>query len=150
MPPTAIIVCRHNPVRQPNRSGPSCPADRREGPHGLQKVTGYRRRSLVETAIGRHKHIIGPTLRAHSDTGQTGEAAISVDVFNRTIRIAKPDNALTIGMKQAHHHARRKQDAVSWNRVALPAAIRPVVFRRIDTGPRQSRIRRSSPWLLRC
>jgi hypothetical protein len=31
-----------------------------------QKATGYGRRSLVETAIGRYKHIIGSTLRGRS------------------------------------------------------------------------------------
>jgi hypothetical protein len=55
-----------------------------------QKATGYGRRSLVETAIGRYKHIIGSTLRARSNDGQAGEAAITVQVLNRMIRIAKP------------------------------------------------------------
>lgn len=55
-----------------------------------QKATGYGRRSLVETAIGRYKHIIGSMLRAHSDDGQAGEAAITVHVLNRMIRNAKP------------------------------------------------------------
>jgi hypothetical protein len=30
-----------------------------------QKATGYGRRSLAETAVGRYKAIIGPKLRAH-------------------------------------------------------------------------------------
>jgi hypothetical protein len=55
-----------------------------------QKTTGYGRRSLVETAIGRYKHIIGSTLRARSNDGQAGEVAITVQVLNRMIRIAKP------------------------------------------------------------
>ena len=55
-----------------------------------QKTTGYGRRSLVETAIGRYKHIIGSTLRVRSNDGQPGEAAITVQVLNRMIRIAKP------------------------------------------------------------
>ncbi len=55
-----------------------------------QKATGYGRRSLVETAIGRYKHIIGPKLRARSSDGQQGEIAIAVQVLNRMIRTAKP------------------------------------------------------------
>src|SRR5580698_9562887 len=55
-----------------------------------QKTTGYGRRSLVETAIGRYKHIIGSTLHARSAHGQAGEAAIAVHVLNRMIRTAKP------------------------------------------------------------
>src|SRR3984885_3813546 len=55
-----------------------------------QKATGYGRRSLVETAIGRYKHIIGSTLRARSNDGQGGEVAIAVHALNRMIRLAKP------------------------------------------------------------
>jgi hypothetical protein len=55
-----------------------------------QKATGYGRRSLVETAIGRYKHIIGSTLRAPSNNGQGGEVAIAIHALNRMIRIAKP------------------------------------------------------------
>lgn len=58
-----------------------------------QKTTGYGRRSLVETAIGRHKQVIAPTLRACSKDGQAGEAAIAVQIHNRVIRIAKPISA---------------------------------------------------------
>jgi hypothetical protein len=61
-----------------------------KGRMAWQKATGYGRRSLVETAIGRYKHIIGPALRAGSDNGQDGEVAIAVHTLNRMIRIAKP------------------------------------------------------------
>jgi hypothetical protein len=61
-----------------------------KGRMAWQKATGYGRRSLVETAIGRYKHIVGPTLRARSTDGQGGEAAITVQVLNRMIRNAKP------------------------------------------------------------
>ena len=55
-----------------------------------QKATGYGRRSLVETAIGRYKALIGPKLRARTLRNQQGEAAIAVEVLNRMIRTAKP------------------------------------------------------------
>jgi hypothetical protein len=55
-----------------------------------QRATGYGRRSLAETAIGRHKAIIGPRLRARTLSAQRGEAAIAVAVLNRMIRVAKP------------------------------------------------------------
>jgi hypothetical protein len=61
-----------------------------KGRMAWQKATGYGCRSLVETAIGRYKHIIGSTLHARSNDGQAGEAAITVQVFNRMIRIVKP------------------------------------------------------------
>src|SRR6202046_5120772 len=49
-----------------------------KGRMAWQKTTGYGRRSLVETAIGRYKHIIGPTLPTRSNDGQGGEVAIAV------------------------------------------------------------------------
>jgi len=50
----------------------------------------HGRRSLVETTIGRYKHIIGPKLRARSTAGQKGEVAIAIYALNRMIQIAKP------------------------------------------------------------
>ncbi len=61
-----------------------------KGRMAWQKATGYGRRSLVETAIGRYKHIIGPKLRAQSSDGQEGEVAIAIQILNRMIRIARP------------------------------------------------------------
>jgi hypothetical protein len=55
-----------------------------------QKAAQYGRRSLVETAIGRYKHVIGSILRARSTDGQGGEVAIAIHALNRMIRIAKP------------------------------------------------------------
>jgi hypothetical protein len=55
-----------------------------------QRATGYGRRSLAETAVGRCKGLIGPRLRARGLPAQRGEAAIAVEVLNRMIRVAKP------------------------------------------------------------
>jgi hypothetical protein len=55
-----------------------------------QRATGYGRRSLAETAVGRYKALIGPRLRARSLPAQQGEAAIAVGVLNCMIRAAKP------------------------------------------------------------
>ena len=52
-------------------------------------MTGCGRRNAAETAIGRHKHLIGPRLRARSDAAQAGEVALAVQVLNRMIRKAK-------------------------------------------------------------
>ena len=60
-----------------------------------QKAAQYGRRSLVETAIGRYKHVIGSILRARSTDGQGGEVAIAIHALNRMIRIAKP---ISIGL----------------------------------------------------
>ena len=54
-----------------------------------QKVTGYGRRSLVETAIGRYMHSIGSALRAGGLAAQQGEVAMAVRALNHMIIVAK-------------------------------------------------------------
>ncbi len=61
-----------------------------KGRMAWQRATGYGRRSLAETAVGRHKAIIGPKLRARGLPAQQGEAAMAAEVLNRMIRAAKP------------------------------------------------------------
>ena len=55
-----------------------------------QRATGYGRRSLAETAAGRHEAIIGPKLRARGLPAQRGEASIAVEGLNHMIRVSKP------------------------------------------------------------
>ena len=55
-----------------------------------QKATDYGRRSLVETAFGRYKSIIGDSLSARDDHAQVTEVAIAIKTLNRMIRAAKP------------------------------------------------------------
>jgi transposase len=61
-----------------------------KGRMAWQKATAYGRRSLAETAVGRHKAIIGSKLRARTLPAQQGEAAVAAEVLNRMIRAAKP------------------------------------------------------------
>jgi hypothetical protein len=61
-----------------------------KGRMAWQKATGYGRRNLAETAVGRYKAIIGPKLRARILPAQQGETAIATEVLNRMIRVAKP------------------------------------------------------------
>jgi len=53
-----------------------------------QKANDYGPRSIVETTIGRYKHIIGLKLRARSTASQEGEVAIAICALNQMIRIA--------------------------------------------------------------
>ncbi len=55
-----------------------------------REATGHGRRSLAETAVGPHKALIGPKLRARGLPAQQGEAALAAEALNRTIRTAKP------------------------------------------------------------
>ncbi len=95
-PPDIVIPPRRSAVINDNKADTSTVRDRHvrylagKGRMAWQKATGYGRRSLVETAIGRYKHSIGPKLRARSADGQQGEVAIDVSVLNRMIRTARP------------------------------------------------------------
>ena len=95
-PPDIVIPPRASSTVDTTEAGTLAVRDRHvrsiaeKGRMAWQKATGYGRRSLVETAIGRYKHIIGPRLRARSSDGQQGEVAIAVQVLNRMIRTAKP------------------------------------------------------------
>ncbi len=55
-----------------------------------QKATGYGKRNHAETAMARHKRLVGPKLRVRSLLTQQGEPAIAVAALNTTIRTAKP------------------------------------------------------------
>ncbi|MER9064767.1 IS5/IS1182 family transposase, partial [Mesorhizobium sp. M0698] len=61
----------------------------RDGRMKWQASTGYGRRALVETAIGRYKFIIGRRLRGRSSHAQQTEVAIGA-ILNRILGCARP------------------------------------------------------------
>jgi Transposase DDE domain len=95
-PPNVVIPPRAAAVLSTDAVAPQSQRDKHiqliaeKGRMGWQKATGYGRRSLVETAIGRYKHLIGSKLRALGLAAQQGEVAIAVEALNRMIRVAKP------------------------------------------------------------
>lgn len=90
IPPRTTAVPSKTSANQPTQRDRHIQLIAEKGRMAWQKTTGYGRRSLVETAIGRYKTAIGPKLRARTCRNQQGEAAIAVDVLNRMIRTAKP------------------------------------------------------------
>ena len=94
--PNVIIPPRTSAV--PSTENTEAPSQRirhirliaEKGRMAWQRATGYGRRSLAETAVGRYKAIIGPKLRARLLPAQQGEAAMAAEVLNRMIRVAKP------------------------------------------------------------
>ncbi|MGI9437536.1 MAG: hypothetical protein ACR2Q4_22365 [Geminicoccaceae bacterium] len=92
---TIIIPPRRTATPSDNADGPS-ERDRHikmiheHGRMAWQKTTDYGRRSLVETAFGRYKSIIGDSLTARDDDAQETEVAIGIKTLNRMIRAAKP------------------------------------------------------------
>jgi hypothetical protein len=95
-PPEVVIPPRASAVPSTDAGGPPSQRDRhiqfiaQKGRMAWQRATGYGRRSLAETAVGRYKALIGPRLRARGLPAQQGEAAIAVGVLNCMIRAAKP------------------------------------------------------------
>ncbi len=57
-----------------------------------QAITGYGKRALIETAIGRYKELIDRRLRARSFAAQQAEVAIGRAVLNRMLACARPDS----------------------------------------------------------
>lgn len=57
-----------------------------------QVATGYGKRALIETAIGRYKGLIGRRLRARSFPAQQTEVTISCAVLNRMLDCARPES----------------------------------------------------------
>lgn len=92
---TTIISPRRTATPSGNADGPT-ERDRHirmiqdHGRMAWQKATDYGPRSLVETAIGRYKSIIGDSLKARNDDAQVTEVAIGIKVLNRMNKTAKP------------------------------------------------------------
>jgi len=89
IPPRANAVDRNDtdPSSQRARHIAAISAD---GRMKWQVATGYGKRSLVETAIGRYKSIIGRQLRARSFAAQKTEVALGCDALNRMLACARP------------------------------------------------------------
>jgi hypothetical protein len=96
IPPRVNAVERSNiePPRQRDRHIAAITTD---GRMTSQAVTGYGKRSLVETAIGRYKAIIGRRLRAWSFDAQQTEVAIGCAVLNRMLACARQKSVRRIG-----------------------------------------------------
>lgn len=90
-----VIPPRSNAVERPNAQA-SCQRDdhiasiKMDGRLKWQTSTGYGKRALAETAMGRYKAGIGPRLRARSFGAQQTEAAIGVAILNRMLACGRP------------------------------------------------------------
>ena len=59
---------------------------------GWQEVTGYGKRALVETAMGRYKSLIGERLRSRGDAARRTEAVVGVAVLKCMLDAARPNS----------------------------------------------------------
>ena len=92
IPPPVTAVLSDAAALNPSQRDRHIAMIQAQGRLGWQKETGYGRRSLVETTMGRYKAIIGPRLRARSLSGQRAEAAVGVAVLNRMLHAARPNS----------------------------------------------------------
>jgi hypothetical protein len=90
IPPRSSAATGASAGKAPSQRDRHIRAIAEKGRMAWQKATGYGRRSLIETAIGRYKSIIGSRLRARAFAAQQGEVAIAVEALTRMIQIAKP------------------------------------------------------------
>ena len=96
-PPAAVVVPpRATAVPGPTADTTPSQRDRHirtirdRGRLGWQKAVGYGRRSLGETAVFRHKTIIGRGLHARTLPAQKTEARVGCSVLNRMTRLGMP------------------------------------------------------------
>src|SRR5215211_149835 len=96
-PPAAVIIPpRATAVASPSADTAPTQRDRHlrmirdKGRLGWQKAVGHGRRSLGETAVSRHKAIIGRGLRARTLPAQKTEARAACSVLDRLARLGMP------------------------------------------------------------
>jgi hypothetical protein len=56
--------------------------------------SGYTRRALVESQIGRFKRVIGDVLRSPTDQRRATEVIIAVAALNCMLELGRPKSAL--------------------------------------------------------
>ncbi len=92
-----VVTPRSKAVERPNAQA-SCQRDDHiasmqiDGRLKWQAATGYGKRALVETTMGRYKGVIGQRLRARSFLAQQTEAAIGVAILNRMLACGHPES----------------------------------------------------------
>jgi hypothetical protein len=93
-----VVIPPRSTAVSSGKPGPPTQRDRHlqmiadRGRLAWQAATGYGRRALVETTIGRCKVLIGSRLRARGFAARQTEAAIGVAVLNRMLAAGRPDS----------------------------------------------------------
>ena len=55
-----------------------------------QKASGYSVRNWVDAAVGRYEQVIGHGIRFRKDEHRATEAAVAVQILNRTLQLGRP------------------------------------------------------------
>src|SRR5918993_1423831 len=87
VPPRSTAVLSEDGETAPTQRDWHLQSVAEHGRMGWQKASGYTRRALVESAIGRLKRVIGDALRSRTDRRRTTEVAIAVHALNRMLEL---------------------------------------------------------------
>jgi hypothetical protein len=90
VPPRSTAVLSDDVQTTPTQRDRHLQSIAEHGRIGWQKASGYTRRALVESAIGRLKRVIGDALRSRTDRRRTTEVAIAVHALNRMLELGRP------------------------------------------------------------
>jgi hypothetical protein len=101
--PNAAVIVPRRSTAVPSDMTESAPTQRdrhlqsiaEHGRMGWQKRSGYTRRALVESAIGRFKRVIGDALRSRTGRRRATEIAIAVSALNRMLELGCPKSIRT-------------------------------------------------------
>lgn len=90
VPPRSTAVLSEDGETAPTQRDRHLQSIAEHGRIGWQKASGYTRRALVESAIGRLKRVIGDALRSRTDRRRTAEVAIAIHALNRMLELGCP------------------------------------------------------------
>ena len=90
VPPRSTAVPSDTAATDPTQRDRHLQCIDEKGRIGWQKMSGYNKRSRIETAIGRYKQVIGDGLRFRKDERRTTEVAVAVHVLNRMLELGRP------------------------------------------------------------
>ncbi len=87
VPPRSTAVLSEKGEADPTQRDRHLQSIAEHGRIGWQKVSGYTRRALVESAISRLKRVIGDALRSRTNRRRTTEVAIAIQALNRMLEL---------------------------------------------------------------
>ena len=90
VPPRSTAVPSEAAETEPTQRDRHLERIAEKGRMGWQKVSGYNKRSWVEAAIGRYKHVIGDGLCSREDGRRSTEVGVAVHVLNQMLALGRP------------------------------------------------------------
>jgi hypothetical protein len=90
VPPRATAVPSEMAESAPDQRDRHLQSIAEHGRMSWQKASGYTRRALVESAIGRLKRVIGNALRSRTEHRRATEVAIAVQALNQMLELGRP------------------------------------------------------------